>query len=212
MAFRTVQVERALTHLKQADPVLESVIDRVGPFTLRAKRDRFAMLVRSILSQQISTKAANSIRNKLLARLKPATLNVNSLSELSDEDLRSVGLSGQKVRYLRDLIEHEQTGQIQLRTIGRRTDQEIIAELTQVKGIGEWTAQMFLIFSLGRMDVLPHADLGIRMALKNLYGLDELPNRVDVEQLAARWRPFATIASWYCWRSLELPSPIGSAE
>ncbi len=212
MAFRTVQVERALVHLRDADPILKSVIDRVGPFTLRAKRDRFAMLVRSILSQQISTKAAESIRNRLLARIHPETLSVESLSQLTDEDLRSVGLSGQKVRYLRDLIGHVQSGQIPLRSIGRQTDAEIIRELTQVKGIGEWTAQMFLIFSLGRMDVLPHADLGIRTAIRNLYELDELPNRADTERLAEPWRPYATIASWYCWRSLELPSPNRTVE
>lgn len=212
MAFRTVQVERALVHLRNADPILESVIDRVGPFTLRAKRDRFGMLVRSILSQQISTKAAESIRNRLLARLHPETLSVESLSQLTDEDLRSVGLSGQKVRYLRDLIEHVHSGQIPLNTIGRQTDAEIIRELTQVTGIGEWTAQMFLIFSLGRMDVLPHADLGIRTAIRNLYQLDELPNRTETERLATPWRPYATIASWYCWRSLELPSPNNSVE
>ncbi|WP_166824377.1 DNA-3-methyladenine glycosylase family protein [Thalassoroseus pseudoceratinae] len=212
MAFRTVQVEQALAHLRSADPVLEDVIDRVGPFTLRAKRDRFAMLVRSILSQQISTKAAESIRNRLLTRLKPEPLKPGSLANLTDEDLRAVGLSGQKVRYLRDLIDHVQSGQIELATIGRRDDTEIIAALTQVKGIGEWTAQMFLIFSLGRMDVLPHADLGIRTALKNLYALDDLPNRADAERLAMPWRPYATIASWYCWRSLELTSPADSTE
>jgi DNA-3-methyladenine glycosylase II len=121
-----------------------------------------------------------------------------------------VGLSAQKASYLHDLSAKVASGVVQLRRVGRMTDEDVITELTQVRGIGVWTAQMFLMFSLGRLDVFPHDDLGIRTALKRLYGLGELPDRELSHKIAAPWRPYATIASWYCWRSheverLELP-------
>jgi DNA-3-methyladenine glycosylase II len=203
MGFRREHVTAALTHLHAADPVMSALIERVGPFTLRAQRDRFGMLVRSIISQQISTKAARSIRRRLEELLAPDLLSAEALAGRTDDELRSVGLSVQKVRYLRDLSEHVLDGRLTLAAIGRRSDEVIITELVRVKGIGVWTAQMFLIFALGRLDVFPEADLGVRAALKTLYGLDALPTAAEARRLAEPWRPYATIASWYCWRSLD---------
>jgi DNA-3-methyladenine glycosylase II len=114
-----------------------------------------------------------------------------------------VGLSQQKAAYVLDLAERVNSGELQLARLSRLPDDAVIEALTQVKGIGVWTAQIFLIFSLGRLDVLPHDDLGVRMAIRNLYGLDELPTKEVSHKIAARWRPYASVASWYCWRSLE---------
>jgi DNA-3-methyladenine glycosylase II len=211
MAFQREHVSAALEHLRAADPVMGTLIERVGPFTLRAERDRFGMLVRSIISQQISTKAARSIRRRLEELLAPDPLAAAALAGRTDDELRSVGLSAQKVRYLRDLTEHVRDGRLTLRTIGRQSDEAIVAELVRVKGIGVWTAQMFLIFALGRMDVFPEADLGVRAALKTLYGLEALPNTTQARRLAEPWRPYATIASWYCWRSLDTAPPVNGA-
>lgn len=183
---------------------MRSVISAVGPFTLAPDRDRFRMLVRSIISQQISGKAARSIRMRLENLVSPARMTPDRLTELSFEELRGVGLSSQKAAYLHDLSAKVTSGNVRLNRTGRMSDEEVIAELTQVKGIGVWTAQMFLMFSLGRLDVFPHDDLGIRMALKNLYGLDELPDKATSHRIATPWRPYATIASWYCWRSHEV--------
>ena len=183
---------------------MRQLIDRVGPFTLRPARDRFGMLVRSIISQQISVGAARSIRSRLEALLAPAPITPAGVLACSIDELRSVGLSRQKARYIVDLAGKTCDGSVCLNTIGRRSDDAVIAELTQVRGVGHWTAQMFLIFALGRPDVLPHADLGIRMAIRNRYRLGELPDQETCLQIAAAWRPYATVASWYCWRSLEL--------
>lgn len=193
----------ALRHLRSADPVLARVIRRAGPFTLKLERDRFRMLVRSIIAQQISTAAANSIRRRLEERIAPARATPEVLAALSTDELRACGLSGQKAGYLHDLAAKVASGTVRIRQLARLDDDAVISELIQVRGIGEWTAQMVLIFSLGRLDVLPHADLGIRSAMRRLYGLAELPNKSEAHRIAAPWRPYASVASWYLWRSLE---------
>lgn len=200
---RSQKIAAALEHLRAADPVLCAVIDRAGSYTLRLNRDRFQMLVRSILSQQISTSAARTIRERLEALAGEAGVTAPFLAGLTPEQLRAVGVSSQKASYLHDLARHANEGLLDLRGIGRLTDEQIIERLTAVKGIGRWTAQMFLIFSLGRLDVFPHDDLGVRTAIRNQYGLDELPDRAASHAIAAPWRPYASVASWYCWRSLE---------
>ncbi len=177
MPIAKQQRRMAVRHLRQADPVMQRVIDAVGPFTLRPERDRFWMLVRSIISQQISVGAARSIRRRLEQRVAPSKVTAEVLLSIGDEDLRCVGLSSQKVTYLRDLARRVHDGSLRLRTIGHYSDEKIIEQLTCVKGIGRWTAQMFLIFALGRLDVFPEADLGVRTAIRDLYGLDELPGR-----------------------------------
>lgn len=197
-------IAAAVNHLQAADKTLGRLIDRVGPFTLKLHRDRYDLLVRSILSQQISTKAARSIRLKLEAMTDGAGINPESISRLTDAKLRQAGLSGQKVKYLRDLTARVQEGRLELARLHRLTDAEAIAELVAVHGIGEWTAQMFLMFSLGRTDVFPHGDLGLRSSLKTLYRLSDLPDKKTSLAIAAPWRPFATIASWYVWRLSDL--------
>ena len=195
----------SVRHLKRVDGKLREVILRVGPLKMRTDRNRYAMLVRSILSQQISVSAATSIRNKLLS-LVDGQLEPERIMATSDEHLRSAGISPQKLRYLRDLSGRVSSGELQLAQIGRLSDEGVIERLTTVKGIGRWTAQMFLMFSLGRLNVLPHDDLGIQNAMRNLYGLDERPNRATMDEIAEPWRPFASVASWYCWQSLNLDS------
>jgi DNA-3-methyladenine glycosylase II len=203
MALTGREIEAARRHLRKADSVMREIIDRVGPVKLRLERNRFAMLVRSIISQQISTAAARSIRRRLEELLAPGTITPADIVKLKARQLRSVGLSGQKVSYIQDLAKKVHSGEVSLQQIGRLTDERIIEQLTQVRGIGHWTAQMFLMFSLGRPDVFPHGDLGIRSAIRNEYGLDELPDRQQSMEIAQPWHPHATIASWYLWRSLE---------
>lgn len=199
-----VPLARLKLHFRRRDPVIARIIDRVGPLTLRPQRDRFGMLVKSILSQQISTAAARSIRQRLLDLIAPQKLRPETIARIEIDQLRTAGLSPQKASYLHDLAAKIAGGSVRLSRMGRMSDDEVIAELTQVKGIGIWTAQMFLIFSLGRLDVFPPDDLGIRTAIRNLYDLPELPKRDECHEIGERWRPLATAGTWYCWRSLEL--------
>lgn len=203
MARTAAEIERGVKHLRRADPVLRDVIRRAGPFTMKLRHDRFHALVFSIVSQQISGKAALAIRQKLIDQIGLEGLTPEGVSALSIEDLRAVGLSKQKATYIRDLAERVAAGNLPLRQLARLADEDVIEALTQVKGIGEWTAQMFLIFSLGRLDVMPHGDYGVRSAIQKLYGLNALPDRATCHRIAERWRPYASIAAWYCWRSLE---------
>lgn len=192
----------AIPHLRRGDRLLRDVIDAAGPCTLTVRRDRFAMLANSILSQQISTAAARTIRARLVERAG-GRLAADALLSLSDEDFRGCGVSSQKIGYLRDLSGRVAAGTLPMERIGRLGDEEVIERLTAVKGVGRWTAQMFLIFALGRPDVLPHDDLGIRNAIRRLYGLPEIPKRNEIDRIAEPWRPYASVASWYLWRSLE---------
>lgn len=198
----------AVAHLRRRDPVMRGLIDRVGRFTLRPQRERFRLLIRAIISQQISTKAARSIRRRVEALVRPQRPTAARLAEVPPEQLRSAGLSPQKAGYVHDLCEKVAGGVVRLRTIGRLSDEEAIEELTQVKGIGRWTAQMFLIFALGRLDVLPHDDLGLRSALRELYDLSELPDKATCHEIAEPWRPYASVATWYCWRHCESAPPV----
>jgi DNA-3-methyladenine glycosylase II len=200
---RQQQIQTGLKQLRK-DRIMRKVIDAVGPFNVRPTRNRFSILVRAIISQQISGAAARNIRGRLDALLEPDGLNPEKLASLDQSDLRSVGLSRQKATNLHDLAHKTLDGTVRLDRIGRLPDEGVIEMLTQVKGIGRWTAEMFLIFSLGRLDVLPVDDLGVRSAIKNLYGLKELPNKTTCVEIAVPWRPYASIGSWYCWRSLDL--------
>jgi len=190
-------------HLRDNDAVLQPVIERVGACTLRPSRDRFGMLVRSIISQQISTAAARTIRQRLVELAAPEDVTASRLLALGADELRGIGFSGRKAEYALDLAARVDRGELVLNTIGRASNEDIIQQLTAIRGVGRWTAQMFLMFSLGRPDVFPAGDLGIRMALKNLYALEELPDEATARQIAAPWQPYATVGSWYCWRSLD---------
>ena len=179
---------------------MRAVIRRAGPFRLDLRHDRFHALALAIVSQQISGKAARSVWEKLKTIAAP--LSAERIRQLSVDELRVAGLSRQKASYILDLATHVTEGRLKLNRMGRLSDDAVTESLVAVKGIGVWTAQMFLIFSLGRLDVLPHGDLGVRMAIQKLYGLDELPDRETCHRIAEPWRPYASIATWYCWRSL----------
>lgn len=199
-------IRAAQRHLRRADPVLADVMRSVGPFSIRLEKNRFQALVRSIIAQQISGKAARSIWKRLQESIRPRRLTADVIAAIPIEELRTLGLSPQKASYVHDLAAKVSGGAVRLHRAQRMSDEEVIAELIQVKGIGVWTAQMFLIFSLGRMDVFPHDDLGVRMAIRNLYGLDDLPDKARSLSIAEPWRPYATVAAWYCWRSLDEPA------
>src|SRR5262245_53365340 len=169
------QIARGIAHLRERDPIIAAVIDRAGPFSLTPEQDIFKSLVRAIVAQQISTSAARSIHKRLLDAVGGETNLLKGLRRLSPEQLRASGLSPQKSRYLRDLAKKVTAGAVRIHEVHRMTNDEVIAELTQVVGIGKWTVQMLLIFSLGRLDVFPGGDLGVRTAIKNLYRKRVLP-------------------------------------
>ena len=182
---------------------MKGVVQRVGAFGLKMRRNRFQTLVRSIISQQISTAAARTIQGRLKDRLSAGGISPESLVDLGIEGLRETGVSRQKASYILDLSEKSQNGEIRFHRHRRMNDEAVIEELVQVRGIGEWTAQMFLIFSLGRPDVLATDDLGIRQAIRQAYDLSDLPKPKECTEIGQPWRPYASMACWYLWRSLD---------
>ena len=195
MSFDPDILTRATRHLRRRDPVLRAVIERVGPVTVKLEKNRFHALVRSIIAQQISGKAARAIGQRLVDSIRPQRLTPETVAAIPLDQLRSLGMSLQKASYIHDLAAHVADGRVKLNRTPRMTDDEIIEQLVQVKGVGVWTAQMFLIFSLGRPDVFPHADYGVRAAIRNLYGLPDLPNKQQSFAIAEPWRPYASIAA-----------------
>jgi DNA-3-methyladenine glycosylase II len=198
----------ALDHLCAADPVLERLVREVGPPDLEARRadrppDAYGSLVRSIVGQQLSTKAARSIHDRLVALFGGHTPSPAELLAADPETVRSVGLSRPKVAYLRDLAEHVEDGELTIDDLVELPDEEVIAQLTRIKGLGVWTAHMFLLFHLGRPDVLPVGDLGVRRGAERAYGLDGLPDAETLERIAEPWRPHRSLASLLLWRSLD---------
>ncbi len=205
MQRKADQIRAGNAHLARNDPVMRRLIRQCPPITeLKLETDRFAMLVRSILSQQVSIHAARAIRRRLEARVGPGGLTPEGVGAIDVDGFRAIGVSRPKAAYLADLSERVASGGLRLNRIGRLRDAAVVEALTAVRGIGVWTAQMFLIFSLGRLDVFPYADHGVRSAIRNLYGLDALPTKAESEAVARPWRPYATIATWYLWRSHEL--------
>lgn len=199
------KIDAGVRHLRSHDPVIRAVIRMCPPLTsLRLERNRFRSLANSILSQQISIYAARSVRGRLVGQVGPSGFTPARIARLSVEELRAIGVSRPKARYLLDLAEKVDSGQVRLNRLGRLNDDEVVRELVGVKGIGVWTAQMFLIFALGRMDVMPWDDFGVRAAIRRLYGLETLPDKKTCLEIAEPWRPYATIACWYCWRSHEM--------
>jgi DNA-3-methyladenine glycosylase II len=197
---------RARRLLIRRDPVLAPIIKRYGPCGIKTDResDIFCGLLEAIVSQQLSTKAAATIYGRLRAA-KPdgAAPTPQALLPLSDQTLRGVGLSRQKAGYLRDLSQRVLDGSVKIDGLSTRTDEEIIAELTKIKGIGRWTVEMILIFRLARPDILPVDDLGIVRAFQKVYGLRKAPDARRMERIAEKWRPYRSVASWYLWASLE---------
>lgn len=181
------------------------VIARVGVcrFEPRAQGTHFHALMRSIVYQQLSGKAASTILHRVLDLYNGKYPRPAQLLSTPEKSLREAGLSRQKLAYLRDLATKVESGEVPLSRVGRMPDEEVITHLTHIKGIGRWTAQMFLMFRLGRPDVLPELDLGIQNAIQRLYALPTRPTPKDVLRIGEPWRPHATIACWYLWRSLE---------
>jgi DNA-3-methyladenine glycosylase II len=199
--------DQSIEYLKRVDPVLATVIERVGPCRLEPRREgtHFDALVRSILYQQLSGKAASTIHQRMHALYGGRPPTPAELLATPDESLRSAGLSRQKLTYLKDLAAKVEARLLPLEAdeIDHLPDDEIITRLIQVKGIGRWTVHMFLIFRLGRANVLPELDLGVQNAIKRVYRLRKQPGPKDVRRIGAKWSPHASIASWYLWRSLE---------
>jgi DNA-3-methyladenine glycosylase II len=198
----------ALEHLRAADPVMRALIDEYGPDGLGPRRpravDHYGALVRSIVGQQLSTKAARSIYARLTERYGGRTPTPSELLADDPEQVRAAaGLSRAKVGFLRSLAEHVLDGSLDLERLNQLPDEEVVAELVAVKGLGPWTAHMFLMFHLGRPDVLPVGDLGLRRAVMQRYGLDELPAPAALEAIAEPWRPYRTLACLYLWHSLD---------
>ena len=195
----------AVRHLKRVDPVLARVIEIVGPCRLESRREgtHFQALVRSIVYQQLSGKAAATILSRFNALYPDKTPTPEAVLATSDADLRAVGLSRQKIGYMRDLSSKVVSDALPLDAVESMDDDDLIAHLVQVKGIGRWTAQMFLMFRLDRRDVLPELDLGIQNAIKRAYRKRKRPTPKDVRKIGAKWSPHSSVASWYLWRSLE---------
>lgn len=194
----------AIKHLKNSDPVMAAIIRRVGPFTMDYREPTFEALVRSIVYQQLSGRVASVIYGRLHREAAgEGPLTPAGILKLRPEKMRKLGLSGQKTLYIRELAKHTKRGSIVFENLPAADDAFVIEHLTQVKGIGVWTAQMFLMFALRREDVLPVSDLGIRVAMKRAYGLEDLPKPAEMEKIAAGWKPYTSVACWYLWRSLE---------
>lgn len=199
-------MRKAINHLRDADPVLSEIIERVGGYRMQYAPPTFHNLCRSIVYQQLSGKAAATIFGRVTAAAGDP-LTPEALLRLKPKELRQLGLSEQKAAYVLDLAARTGSGEIRFERYPRLRDERILKELTQVKGIGVWTVQMFLMFALRRPNVLPTGDLGIRNAIKRAYKLDNLPAPRDIERIAEPWHPYCSIACWYLWRSLEQKDP-----
>jgi DNA-3-methyladenine glycosylase II len=201
----TLHHAEAIAYLQQADPILAHIIVRCGPCTLQPRSlEPLAMLCRSIVYQQLSGKAASTIMMRFLRLYDPDILTPEALLRTTDDTLRGIGLSRQKITYLKDLVTQIQGGALQLARLPMHSDAEVMHQLMRVKGIGHWTAEMFLIFALGRLDVFPVDDLGIRKAMQRAYGHKRPPAPVTMHRHARKWIPYRTIATWYLWRSLDV--------
>ena len=195
---------RARRLLLRRDPVLASLIREYGPCQLAAaqRADHFSALVRAIVFQQLSTKAASTIYARMVAALPGSELTPAAFTSVTDEQLRAAGISRQKGAYLRDLCDKVLAGAVPLDALEGMDDEQVIVSLTKVKGIGRWSAEMFLMFRLHRPDVLPVGDLGIVNAVKKAYGLRKKPTPDRLRRMGEAWKPYRSIASWYLWRSL----------
>ena len=200
---------KAINHLKKADPVMAEVIARVGKCSLEPRADgtHFDAVMRAIIFQQLSGQAAGTIHRRFQTLYGGRDPSPKELLRTPDAKLRAVGLSGQKTRYLKDLATRVQSGECPIDSLDALSDEEIIAALTSVKGVGRWTAQMFLMFRLGRPDVLPDLDLGIQKGIKLAYNLRKHPAPKRVLKIGVKWAPYRTIASWYLWRILDVDKP-----
>ncbi|MFI5310729.1 MAG: DNA-3-methyladenine glycosylase family protein [Gemmatimonadales bacterium] len=201
------QHHRAISHLREADPALGAVIDRVGPFQLRPRTGgtHFDYVVRAIVGQQLSGKAAATIYQRLLDLHGGKAPTPAQLIKAPDAQLRAVGLSGRKTEYVKELAAQSHAGRIAIDRLHEMSDDEVIETLVSVRGVGRWTAQMVMMFRLARPDVLPELDLGVQKAVQKLHRMRKLPTPEKLQKIGAKWAPYRTYAAWYLWRSLELP-------
>jgi DNA-3-methyladenine glycosylase II len=196
-------MKHAIQHLKK-DPVMAKIIAEVGPYVVEYREPQFESLVRSIVYQQLNGKVASVIFARLKAAAGGETVTPAGIMKLRPDRMRKLGLSAAKTLYIRELAKHTRRGTVVFEGLVDLDDEGVVAHLTQVKGIGVWTAHMFLMFALRRPDVLPTGDLAIRAAMKKAWGLEELPKPAEMEGIAAGWRPYASVACWYLWRSLDV--------
>ena len=198
------ELEAGVEHIRTVDVRLAPLVERFGSPTFRPHTHYYQELVESIISQQLNVKAAATILKRFIDLFGHFPTPVEILEKDFDE-LRGVGLSGQKTGYIRDLAQHVIEGKVAFDHLDSLTNEEIVTELTDVKGIGEWTVHMFLMFCMGRLDVLAYGDLGIRSGIMRLYELGELPDKKTVEEIARQynWRPYASVACWYVWKALD---------
>ena len=201
-------MRKAIIHLKKSDPVMRAIIKRVGAYKIEHSEPGFGTLVTSIVNQQLSGRVADVILGRLIAMLPGGKVTPEAILKLTPVRMRKAGLSKQKTAYIRDLARKTLKGHVKFETLPDLPDAEVIEHLTQVKGIGVWTAHMFLIFALRRPDILATGDLGVRNAIRKAYQLEELPRPEQIEEIAVTWRPYSSVAMWYLWRSLEGPAKL----
>ena len=207
---RVPYARAARRHLSKADPVLARIIAEVGPLGIMPRAERFQALARTIIFQQLAGAAANAIYNRFVGLFPGAPFpSAEQVLAKSDAELRAVGLSEKKALYIKDLAAHVRDGTLNFHRFHRMTDDEIVTDLTRVKGIGKWTAEIFLMFNLGRPDIMPADDLGVQNAVKRYYRMRQRPNRKRLLRHAERWRPYRSAAAWYLWRSLDITLPDG---
>lgn len=199
----------AVQYLCKVDSNLEKIIKIVGKYSINIRNDPFQSLVESIIYQQLAGKAANAIYNRFINYYNNKQITPTLILNSHNDNLKKVGLSNRKIDYLKDLALHVYDGRINLEELPKMNDEEIINKLVNVKGIGRWTSEMFLIFSLGRQDILPVTDLGVRKAIQKVYSLSELPKPNIMMEIAKPWRPYRSIATWYLWKSLSNFNGIG---
>lgn len=199
----------AVQYLCKVDSNLERIIKIVGKYYINIRNDPFQSLVESIIYQQLAGKAANAIYNRFINYYNNKQITPTLILNSPNDNLKKVGLSNRKIDYLKDLALHVYDGRINLEELSKMNDDEIINKLVNVKGIGRWTSEMFLIFSLGRQDILPVTDLGVRKAIQKIYSLSELPKPNIMMEIAKPWRPYRSIATWYLWKSLSNFNTIG---
>lgn len=197
-----------LKHLAVADARLAAIIKSVGACEIKMRKDPFQSLVEAIIYQQLAGSAADAIYDRFV-KIYDRFPRPSQLLATDDAKLRAAGLSGRKIQYLKDLALRTSDGRLKLTRLPKLPDEQVIEQLVQVKGIGRWTAEMFLIFCLGRQDILPVGDLGLRKAMQKTYSLDELPSPERMYNIAQPWKPYCSIATWYMWKSLEKFKGIG---
>ena len=203
-----MSTKNPIEHLNK-DRKLAKVIKRVGSFEIRVTKNKYESLVEAIITQQLSGSAAKSISTKFRALYTTRFPKPIDVLTTPNSKLRKTGLSKMKVEYIKEISKKIESKELRLQKLPKLSDEEVVIELTKIRGIGRWTAEMFLIFTLGRMDVLPIGDLGLKKGIKKLHSMQELPTDEEMEKIAKKWRPYRTVATWYLWKSLQNFDTIG---